>query len=480
MTTRLHRRDALKLGATAGLGYLFTGPAFSVAKAAGSNGKLYIAGVGVGGKGRSDIQQAGAFGEVVALCDIDEADGHLGGAAKLWPMAKKFFDFRKLFEDKEIMKTLDAVTISTPDHTHALAAVLAMRQGKHVYVQKPLTRTVFEARTLMEVARKYKVCTQMGNQGSAATGLRRAVELIQDGVIGDIKEAHVWTNRPIWPQAPKYKARPAGEDKIPPTIHWDEFIGPAPMRPYVAAYPDGPDKGKRIYHSFAWRGWWDFGTGAIGDMACHTANMAFRALKLAHPTKVSAQAGDVNAETCPSWAHVVLDFPARDKMPAVKLNWYEGLRDGKKMLPPEDLVARAEKAHGGKKLVASGSILVGSKGILYSPDDYGAQFFTDPADLLAGKEKGKLERTPENNGGDPGQKKEWIEAIKAGKPSMAYSNFDIAALLTEAFLLGNVAIRTGKPFEWDGPAFKVSGNPDAMKYIKQEYRKGWDMLEEKA
>jgi len=468
MTHGLHRRDALKLGATAGLGYFFTGAAHSVVKAAGSNGKLYFAGIGVGGKGRSDIEHAGALGEVVALCDIDEADRYLGGAAKKFPTAKKFYDFRKLFDDKEIMKTVDAFTVSTPDHTHALPSVMAMRAGKHVYCQKPLTRTVFEARTMLETARKYKVCTQMGNQGTSETGLRRAVELIQDGLLGAVKEVHVWTNRPIWPQAPKITARPKGEFPIPGGVHWDEFLGPSAERPYAPGY-----------HSFAWRGWWAFGTGAIGDMACHTANMAFMALKLGHPIKVNAEAGDVNEETCPSWAHVTLDFPARDSLPPVTLNWYEGKKDGKKVLPPADLVEKATKASG-RNLVDSGSILVGEKGILYSPNDYGASFVVSPGNLLEGKQTKKLERLPTNGGGDAGQKREWVEAIKANKPQMALANFDYAAMLTEAFLLGNVAIRSGKGFEWDGPAFKVTGNDKAMQYIKQEYRKGWDMLEAKA
>ncbi len=466
MAKQLHRRQALQLGAAAGLGYFFTGPSFSVVKAQGSNAKLHFAGIGVGGKGRGDIEQAGQFGDVVALVDIDEGDKFLGGAAKKWPKAKTFFDMRKLFDDTATMKTIDAVTISMPDHMHASAAVPCMRAGKHVYVQKPLTRTVFEARTMLETARKFKVCTQMGNQGTAENGLRRAVELIQGGIIGQIKEVHVWTNRPIWPQAPGVTKRLTASD-VPATVHWDEFLGGAPDRVYAKGY-----------HPFAWRGWWDFGTGAIGDMACHTANMAFMALKLQHPTKVSAVAGDVNDETCPSWAHVTMDFPKREKMDAVMLHWYEGKRDGKKVLPPQELVEKVLKA--GQKLVDSGSILVGDKGIIYSPDDYGARFFVTPGDLAEGKSLTKPETLPSNGGGDSGQKKEWVDAIKANKPELALSNFDYSALLTEAFLLGNVAIRSGKAFEWDGPNFKVTGNDKAMQYIKTEYRKGWDLIGEKA
>ena len=466
MAKQLQRRQVLQLGAAAGLGYFFSGPSFSVVKAVGSNGKLNFAGIGVGGKGRSDIEQAGQFGDVVALVDVDEDKKFLGGAAEKWPKAKTFFDFRKLFDDAATMKSIDAITISGPDHMHASAAVPAMRAGKHVYVQKPLTRTVFEARTMMETARKYKVCTQMGNQGTAENGLRRAVELIQDGVIGQIKEVHVWTNRPIWPQAPGVTKRLTKAD-VPASVHWDEFLGGAPDRVYAKGY-----------HPFAWRGWWDFGTGAIGDMACHTANMAFMALKFGSPTMVSAEAGDVNEETCPSWAHVTMQFPKREKLDAATLHWYEGKRDGKKVLPPQDLIDKVLKA--GQKLVDSGSILVGEKGILYSPDDYGAKFFVTPGDLLEGKNTAKPETLAVNGGGDSGQKREWVDAIKANKPTLALSNFDYSAMLTEAFLLGNVAIRSGKAFQWDGPNFKVTGNDKAMQYIKTEYRKGWDMIGEKA
>src|SRR5262249_14105378 len=221
-----------------------------------------------------------------------------------------------------------------------------MRAGKNVYCQKPLTHDVYEAHLMRTEAKKNKVCTQMGNQGTAANGLRKAVELVRAGVIGDIKEGHVWTNRPIWPQAQQVTKRP-DETPMPSGLDWEAFIGVAPMRPY-----SGPsNKSKRgPYHDFAWRGWWDFGTGAVGDMACHTGNMAFMALRLAHPTKVSAEAGDVNPETCPSHAHVTMQFPVREwyekganqpatlRLPAVTLHWYEGQKDGKKLTPSEELV----------------------------------------------------------------------------------------------------------------------------------------------
>jgi predicted dehydrogenase len=456
----------------ASLGYLYTAPSFSAARVQGANGKLRVAGIGVGGKGSGDIDQAGGLMEVVAVCDVDAE--FLGAKTKKWPNAKGFTDYRKLFDDSSLFKNIDAFTVSTPDHNHALPSILAMRAGKHVYCQKPLTHDVYEAHLMRTEAAKNKVCTQMGNQGTTQNGLRRAVELIRAGELGDIKEVHVWTNRPIWPQAPGVTKRPK-ESSIPKGLDWDSWLGVAQERPY-----SGPSEKTRRgpYHDFAWRGWWDFGTGAIGDMACHTANMAFMGLKLAHPMKVSAEAGDVNDETCPSFAHVTLQFPARGEMVPVTLNWYEGKKDGKKLTPPTELVEKAialdtnEKRK--KALVASGSILVGSKGIAYSPDDYGGEVFFSTGKVTNGGTK--PEKLPVNNGGDGGQKKEWVEAIKAGKPEMALANFDYAGLLTAAFLLGNVAIRTGKPFSWDGEKCAATDNSEAAKYVRREYRKGWDLI----
>jgi predicted dehydrogenase len=462
MASQINRRGFLGAGA-AGLGYFYTATARSAMRTAQKpNETLRIAGIGVGGKGSSDIDQAGNVGRVVALCDID--DRHLAPKIKKWEDAKVYHDFRKLLDEME--KEIDAVTVSTPDHTHALASLMAIRRGKHVYCQKPLTHSVFEARVLKEAAKQHGVCTQMGNQGSAEDGLRRAVELIQGGIIGPVKEVHVWTNRPIWPQAPGVTRRPDRSDPVPKEVHWDEFLGGAPDRPFVA----------EVYHPFNWRGWWDYGTGAIGDMACHTANMAFRALKLAHPSKISAENGEVNPETYPGWAHITFEYPAREDMPACTLHWYEGKKDGKLVLPSEELQAKVLRD--GEKLPSSGSLLVGEKGFLYSPNDYGAQFRITPTPLAEGQNLTTPETLPRNGKGDQGMKNEWAEAIKQGKPEIAYSNFDIASLLTEAFLLGNVAIKVGKPIEWDGPALKVTNVPEANALIKTEYRRGWEVTRE--
>ena len=461
MLPSVDRRLFLQATGVAGLGYLFTAPKVSAARIQGANDRLKVAGVGVGGKGRSDIEHAGKFMDVVALCDIDESDRGLGGAKKKFPDAKTFNDFRKMYD--AIGKDIDAAVVSTADHTHALASAMAIRLGKHVYCQKPLTHTAYEAQYLRKLAREHKVCTQMGNQGTTENGLRRAVELIQSGLIGDVAEVHVWTNRPAgyWVQAPNVTKR-LSKENVPANVHWDEFLGPAPERAY--------NKG---YEPFLWRGWWDFGTGAIGDMACHTANMAFMALKLGHPTHVSAQATDVNPETCPSSAHVRFEFPARGTMPAVILHWYEGKKDGTKLTPPAELLKKVLKPK--EKLADSGSMLVGSKGILFSPNDYGAAFRITPGELAEGVNLTKPEKLPINGGGDQGHKKEWVEAIKANDPKKALSNFDYAAVLAGTFLLGNVAIRTGKDFEFDGETLETKGCPEAQEFIKIKPRKGWEL-----
>jgi predicted dehydrogenase len=465
----LDRRNFIGTSA-AGLGYFYTASATSAAKAADSpSGKLRIASIGTGGKGKVDLTCASKHGDVVALCNIDESKDHLGWAKEKWPAAKTFFDFRKLYD--EMMKQIDVVIVATPDHTHALASLLGIREKKHVYCQKPLTHSIFEARQMRLLAKKYGVCTQMGNQGTCTHGLRRGVEIIQGGVLGKITELHVWTNRPVWPQAPDVMARPP-EKPVPAGIHWDEFIGPAPMRPY-ATYEKPSRFGQGTYHAFNWRGWWDFGTGALGDMACHTANMAFMGLKLGSPTSVSAEAGDVNPETCPSWAHVKFDFPARETMAPVAFHWYEGKKDGKKVLPPEELIAKILKP--GQKLVDSGSIVVGEKGLLYSPNDYGGKLQLMPEADFAKVNQEKPEKLPMNpgNGSDDGQHAEFFEAIKQNKPEVAFSNFEYAGMLTEAILLGNIAIRTGKKFEWDAANMKCVGVPEADQYIKTAARPGW-------
>jgi predicted dehydrogenase len=470
MARSLTRRQILQLGAAAPLGYFFTGPACSVVKADGANGRLRVAGIGVGGKGSSDIEQAGSLMEVVALCDID--DQRLNQRATTWPKARKYNDYRKLFD--EMMKEIDAVTVSTPDHHHALPSLTAMRAGKHVYCQKPLAQTPAEARLMREAAAKAGVVTQMGNQGSAHSGLRRGVELVRGGLLGDVTEAHVWTNRPFkyWKQSPDVVARPP-EAPVPSHVHWEEWLGAAPFRPYAVR-----DGGKRpAYHPHDWRGYWDFGTGALGDMACHTANLAFRALELAEPIAVSAQAGPINPETYPAWAVITYYFPSRGSKPPVTLHWYEGARDGGRVLPPTDLLAKV--LHKGETAADSGSLLIGSKGMLFSPSDYGAKFRLVPGKEFAEVKTDKPEQGPVGVGDhqeDPAQKREWVEAIKAGKPAMAASSFDFAGRLTETMLLGNIAVRfAGQRLEWDSGNMKFGNSPSATKLVTKSYRNGWEL-----
>jgi predicted dehydrogenase len=471
MQRRTNRREFLKHTSLAGVGFWVAG-GVTLAQSKSANERVNIACIGVGGKGSSDTDQAGVVGNVVALCDID--DHHLQGKTGRFPNAKVYNDFRKMFD--EMGKSIDAVTVSTPDHTHAVASLMAMMLGKHVYCQKPLTHTVHEARLMRETAAKHKVCTQMGNQGSAENGLREAVEVIQAGGIGPVREAHVWTNRPIWPQSPQVRARPASAP-VPAHVHWDLWLGPAPERPY-AVYPKNIANGRAAYHDFCWRGWWDFGTGALGDMACHTANMAFRALKLGYPTSVQSENEEVNPETYPGWATITWEFPARGDMPPVKLFWYEGKKNGEKNLFPKELLqgkTLPKELLKRKNPPDSGSLLVGDKGILYSPDDYGARYYLLPIESFAGYQK-PTPRLPRNGKGDLGMKMEWVEAIRSGKPSHAYSNFDIAALLTETILLGNVAMHfRGQKLAWDGPGLKFTNVSEANQYVRIPHRKGWEL-----
>jgi predicted dehydrogenase len=454
MPLLLPRRDFLRQATLIGTGAFIASPKPLWALEDSPNERLRVAGIGVGGKGESDIAQAGMFGDVVALCDID--DNRSAKSRERFPKAAFYHDFRKLFDEME--GKIDAVVVSTPDHTHAPAAMRAIRAGKHVYCQKPLTWSVVEARALREAAAKHKVATQMGNQGTALDGLREAVEVIRAGAIGPVREVHVWTNRcgGYWKQAPDIVARPTEVKEIPKHVHWDEFLGPAPERPYHPSY-----------HPFAWRGWRDFGTGALGDMACHTANMAFMALKLGSPTTVSSQNSEFNPETFQQWATITFQFPARsDDMPACKLVWYEGIKDGQKNLPAPELMH-------GEKPSDSGLLLVGDKGVLFSPNDYGASFKLLPVANFEGFKKPEPSLPRLGGSNDESQKKEWFAACKGGPAAM--SNFEYAGLLTEAMLLGNVAVRAGKAIQWDGPNMKIPNAPEAEQYLHREYRKGWTL-----
>ena len=369
---------------------------------------------------------------IVAVCDVDSA--RLGKASSEFPKAAQFADFRKLLERKDI----DAVTVSTPDHTHAVASMGAMKLGKHVYCQKPLAHSIYEVRQMIETARSQKVATQMGNQGHSEPGSRRMVEWIQAGGLGPVREVHVWSDRPIWPQGMN---RPKGSKTIPSTLDWDLWLGPAPKRPYH----DG-------YHPFKWRGFWDFGTGALGDMACHNTDIAYWALELADPIAVEATSSGVNPDTAPKWSRIQYDFPARGALPPVTLTWYDG---GQK--PPSELAP-------GVKLGTNGSIFVGDQATLHVPHFWGEGKIV----------KGEAAKRPAKTIPDsPGHYQEWINACKGGPPAL--SNFDNAGPLTAMVLLGNIALRTGKRCPWDATTMSVPGVPEADDLIRNEYRQGWTL-----
>lgn len=495
MSEGSNRRDFIKYTAATGMGFWVAAQKTFAdeADSKSPNERVNIACVGLGGKGDSDSEQAAQVGNVVAICDVDDntldrkASHKDKDGSMPFAKAKKYNDFRKMFD--EMGKEFDAITVSIPDHNHAVASMMGIKNKKAVYCQKPLAHYVGEARALRLAAEENKVATQMGNQGTAENGLREAVEVVQSGAIGGVKEFHVWTNRPIWPQAPMFLNRPMNIDAIPPELHWEEFLGPAPYRPFVQKAKDSEgNEHNNVYQPFNWRGWWDWGTGALGDMGCHTANMGYMALKLyeVHPTTLQAESGIINFETYPSWAHVTYEFPARSDMPPVRVHWYEGHRDGKVVQPPDELketvlaeynkhLTRTQKRRGAvKKMSDSGCILVGDKGMIYSPNDYGAEYAMLPDDKFENYQK-PPQTLPRNGGGDLGMKKEWIAAIKGGPAAMG--NFNYSARLSEFILLGNVAIRAGAqhPLEWDGEAMKVTNWPEANSFLKREYRKGYEL-----
>lgn len=458
MSTKSNRRDFLKnagAAGAAGVGFWITGRQSVWAQEKGPNAKLNVACIGTGGRGYASVEGC-AKENIVALCDIDE--NRLNKAGEKFKDARKYTDYRIMLEKEE--KNIDAVTVGTPDHHHAPAAVRALRMGKHVYAEKPMTHSIYEARTLTQLAAEKKVATQMGNQGHSRDERRRMVEALQQGIIGKVSEVHCWTNRPIWPQGIE---RPAKTDPIPAHIHWDEWIGPAPMRPYV----------DKVYHDFRWRGWWDFGTGALGDMACHVMDAAFWGLNLGYPTSAEAEGDPLSKETGPKWMIVRCQFPARGEMPPLKFTWY----DGGKLPPQETLKGIPIKLRDEEKdkiLVTNGNIIVGDKGTIVVTDEQTGnwQAYID-GKLIPNKEL-KIEQTlPRVPGGMGGHHQEWITACKGGPKSLG--DFSYSGPFTETVLIGIPAFRTGKKLEWDGPNMKATNCPEADQYIKREYRKGWEV-----
>jgi predicted dehydrogenase len=409
-----------------------------------ANDKLNLGIIGAGGRGWDNLE--GVRSEnIVALCDVD--DERCAEAREKYPNAKRYQDFRRML-DKE--SSLDAVVVSTPDHVHAIAAITAMRHGRHVYCEKPLAHSIYEARQMAEVARQTGVVTQMGQQGHALEGSRGAVEVVRSGAIGDVTELHVWTDRPAgwWPQG---EERPADKPPVPATLDWDLWLGPAPFRPY---HP--------VYVPFKWRGRWDFGTGPIGDMGVHNLDTAFWALELGIPTSAEVKASDRKTNDCPPLSSILeMNYPARDKRPPVKLTFYDG-----KKLPPQELFH-------GEPIADNGSLIIGSKGTLYTRTWHGGDsdsnmFLMLPKKKFIGYERPAptLPRTAEHH-------IEWINACKGGP--RAQSDFAYASTLTEGLLVGFLALRVGKGIEWDAKNMKASGCPEADAFTRPEFRKGWEI-----
>ena len=453
--------------------------------------KLNIAGIGVGGEGYTNLRYMETE-NIVALCDVDW-DYAGKNSFKRWPLAKQYKDYREMFDQQ---KDIDAVMIATPDHSHALPAVLAMRQGKHVYVQKPLTHSVYESRVLKETAERYGVATQMGNQGNSAEGIRLICEWIWAGAIGEVTHVDTWTNRPIWPQG---LTAPKKSMHVPKTLDWDLFIGPAKWREYNS-----------VYHPWNWRGWWDFGTGALGDMGCHIIDPVFKALKLEYPTSVDATSTYFNNDSLPNAEIVRFEFPARDNlpkvaMPEVTVHWYDGglMPSRLEELKPGELMGDEN----------GGCIFYGTKGKIMC-----GTYAQNPTLLPTSEMQNFVQ--PEksirriSNAMEGGHEQDWIRACKEDKDIRleASSNFNYSAPLNETVVLGVLAVRlqsTGRKLIWDGPNMRftnisvsdklkimtkndfevVDGVPKFEKnyqtlsavemmdeWIRHTYRKGWEQL----
>ncbi len=429
MSTSLHRRHFLQRAAAGGAalaasGYFSSLPA---AESKSPNEKLNIGCVGIMNRGADNV--AGVESEnIVALCDID--DKYLSAQGEKFSKARRYHDFRKLLEQSDV----EAIVVSTPDHVHAPASAAAIRLGKHVYCEKPLTHTVREARTLADLAARHKVATQMGTQIHAEENYRRVVELIEADAIGPVREVHAWTGKG-WGGGP----RPTANEQIPANIHWDLWLGPAKERPY-----------SHVYLPANWRRWWDFGNGTLGDMGCHLLDLAFWALRLRHPTSVSAAGPDPDPDTAPMGLVATWEFPARGALPPVKVIWYDGERMPKQVRDRE--------------VPGFGIMFIGDKGMLWA--DYGQ------LTLYPEKQYDDYQRPKPSIPKSVGHHREWINACKQGTPTSC--NFDYSGALTETVLLGTIAYRTQESFSWDPAAFKTSSDR-ANGLLQRPHRAGWSV-----
>ena len=404
----------------------------AVATNASPNEKLNIGLIGAGGRGIDNL--AGVNGEyIAALCDVD--DRPLAEAATRYPKARRVRDFRKLLDADD----LDAIIIATPDHTHAVAAIGALRRGLHVYCEKPLAHNLRETEFMVRLAKQSKLATQMGIQHHASDGYRRAVHVLKSDVLGAVREVHAWTLRPVWPQG---VGRPNENPPIPKELDWNLWLGPAPTRPYHEAY-----------HPREWRGWWDFGTGTLGDFLPHIFDPVFAGLHLGAPIRVAATTSDVNDETAPKWSTLQFDFPERGKLPAVTMHWY----DGGKQPPPE--------VAGVNRLPGNGALVIGEHGKLFIPSH------GKPPIAIPRNKTEPLELPDPLPPKEQTHWQEWTVACKTGKPTSC--DFAYGAALTDVALLGNVAIRTGEAIEWDKENRRVTNIAAANEFLSRDYRDGW-------
>lgn len=438
LTRRSFVRHAT-IGSAATLGF----PAVLRSQAGRSpNDRLNLAFVGVGGRGRNAVLELPDENHV-AFCDVDDARAAV--TYQKFPDVPRFRDYRVMLD--KLGRDIDAVRISTPDHMHFPIAMAAMALGKHVFVEKPLTHTVAEARTLARVAREKKVATQMGNQGHANEGLRRLKEWFQAGILGEVREVHSWTNRPGWAQGIALPDHSQGAPAKPETLDWDLWLGVAPARAYDPAFVP-----------FRWRGFWEYGNGALGDMACHLLDGAYWALELGAPAWVEAISAKGTAHTAPASAVITYQFPARGALPPVKLTWYDG---GNKPVLPEHWEQ-------GRKLPDNGTLIIGTKETVLADTYYGSVRIvpeTRMKELAASLPPKTLPRC------QGGHYREWIAACKGGAP--AGSNFDYSGPFSEVVLLGNIALRTGRRLVWDAAAMKITNDPAASRWLTKEYRPGF-------
>jgi predicted dehydrogenase len=409
--------------------------------------KLNIAGIGVGGMGGGNLENLRSQ-NIVALCDVDH--NYAAHTFQKYPGAKVWTDYREMLEKQ---KDIDAVVIATPDHTHAGIAMAAMKAGKHVYCQKPLTHDISESRALAAASRQYKVTTQMGNQGHSGEGIRLVCEWLWDGAIGEVRDVDAWCDLSYYPWghagwSSKWGVRPTDTPSLPDKLNWDLWLGPAKERPYHPAY-----------HPMVWRCWWDFGVGMMGDRGAHTLDAAVWGLKLGHPTSIEATSTALNPDTHPVAAMVTYKFPAREGLPPLKLTWWEGLRAPRPDDLDDDLVMPAE----------GGILFKGTKGKIMA-GVYSQRPMLLPTAL--DKDYKRPAKTIPRVEGEA-HELEWVRAAKAGKP--AVSNFDYAAHLTEICLLGNLAKRMDCRLDWDGVNMKATNSPEANQYVRTEYRQGWSL-----